>query len=86
VSNIPFEPKTPCAWEFYHRLLGYLVWGGQLIQIRINSISNIDLMIGYGSNMQNLAMNVTNENLTLDYWYTLTVDQYALVVAVPNAD
>lgn len=31
-------------------------------------------------------MNVTNDNLTLDYWYTLSIDQYALVVAVPNAE
>ena len=49
VSNLPVNDKTACVWEFVDRLDGlYRKFNGDLLQVRVDSLSNMDLFLATG--------------------------------------
>lgn len=45
----------------------------------------MEVIIGKGKLMDSLEMNITNENLTLNTWYTMEITQTAFIAAIPRS-
>lgn len=85
VSNISITERTACAWELNHRTNGFLRFGGEVIDIKIDELLNMDIVIGKGGRLSKLEMNLTNQNLTLNTWYRMEGTETAFIAAVPRS-
>lgn len=85
VSNLPIEEKTACVWEFVDRLDGlYRKFNGDRLQVRIDSLSNMDVFLATGvEEPSQIVKNTTT--LKVGEWVEYNIKDRVFLAVTPKA-
>ena len=71
IHNISTD--SACSWVIYDRILGFLKFGGELLEVQIEEAHNMNVVIGSGKSIDKLLPENTQEDVVIGEWYEYPV-------------